>query len=224
MVIVSEITQLNLTSQQDDTHITVVEDAYLLVSALINSTGFTFLRHVDTFLPNLSKTLGQQQLPPEVESNRLSVISVGIISDISCTFGESIFPYAGEFMKLLLNNLKSETLHREVKPVTLSCIGDIAQALGPLFRPFVDIVMMALKQAGNMQSDKKDQSMVDYVDAIRVGTLEAFVGVIQGLSQNAATREFLIPFVTDIIFFLNNIAMDQARSDRLTRAMFGVLG
>lgn len=210
MTLVSDITRVYL-----HTNITLVEDAFLLVSGLINSTGKRFARNVDRFLPKL--------LRKSVQSDRLAMISVGIMSDLSCTFGEDIFPYAKGFMTFLLNNLKSETLDKQVKPVTLSCIGDIAQALGPMFIPFVDIVMMALKQAGNMQSDKKDTSMVQYVDAIRVGTLEAFVGVIQGL-ESLPSKDFLLPHVVDITLFLNNVAMDEAKSDRLTKTLFGVLG
>lgn len=215
---------------------TVVEDAFLLVSALINTTTKKFNRYIDHFLPDLSQVLTRQL---EHESSkttnytsthlfeaetRLSLISVGIMSDISNTFGEAIFPYAGEFMKLLVNNLKSKKLHGDVKPVTLSCIGDIAQALGPVFVPYLETVMMVLKQAGNMQADKANQDMIAYVDSIRIGTLEAFIGITLGLCQNAATKEILFPYVTDFVFYLNSIVMDKNRSDRLTRTMIGLLG
>jgi importin subunit beta-1 len=245
MALVYQITQFYLNNSNVNASIsnstTVVEDAFLLVSALINSIGKKFIRYIDHFLPDLSKVLKQQQQQIPIsndkmtlssstvisatdEEHRLSLISVGIMSDISNTFGDLIFPYAGEFMRLLLNNLKSESLHRDVKPATLSCIGDIAQALGPVFVPFVDTVMMAIKQAGNMQADKNNQDMMDYVDTIRVGSLEAFVGMIQGLGQNAATKEILLPFVTDVILFANSIAVDEKRSDRLTRTIIGLLG
>jgi hypothetical protein len=84
--------------------------------------------------------------------------------------------------------------------------------------------MMVLKQAGNMQANKDEKDKMDYVDAIRVGTLEAFMGIIQGLGQNATTKEILLPFVTDFILFASSIAMDEKRLDRLTRTIFGLLG
>lgn len=215
----------------------VVEDAFLLITALINSTGKRFQKYIDSFLPILSKVLARQDQQQDYlsqgvkeagsiteEEARLSMISVGIISDLSRTFEEAIFPYAGEFMKLLINNLRSKRLHRNVKPATLSCIGDVAQALGPLFVQYIDTTIMILRQAGNMQADKENLLSVEYIDSIRVGAIEAFTGMVIGSSRNAATKEILYPFVTDFMFYINSIVVDANRSDQLTKSIIGLLG
>lgn len=198
-------------------HTNIIEDIFLLVSSLLTVTQTQFACHVDSFIRNLNRTLKQ------TESDRLSMITVTLIRDLCCIFGDTISFYAKELMQILLHNLKSETLDRQVKPVTLSCIGDVAHALGPQFKPFVEIVMIALKQAGNLQSDKKDPSKVKYIDAIRVGILKAFEGILQGLDETTKNSQSMLPHVLDIILFMNNIASDASRSDQLTEIMAGVL-
>jgi len=54
-------------------------------------------------------------------------------------------------MSVLLENLQSEVLNRNVKISVLSCFGDIALAVGPGFEPFLDTTMGVLRQAGMVQ-------------------------------------------------------------------------
>ena len=51
-------------------------------------------------------------------------------------------------MSVLLENLQSEVLNRNVKISILSCFGDIALAIGPAFEPYVETTMGVLRQAG----------------------------------------------------------------------------
>jgi importin subunit beta-1 len=54
-------------------------------------------------------------------------------------------------MTVLLENLQSEVLNRNVKITILSGFGDIAMAIGPSFEPFLDTTMSVLRQAGALQ-------------------------------------------------------------------------
>jgi len=56
-------------------------------------------------------------------------------------------------MEVLLNNLQSSVLHRNVKPPILSCFGDIALAIGGSFEPFLVTAISVLQQAGAMRAD-----------------------------------------------------------------------
>jgi hypothetical protein len=51
-------------------------------------------------------------------------------------------------MILLLENLQSDVLNRNVKISILSCFGDIALAIGVAFEPYVETTMGVLRQAG----------------------------------------------------------------------------
>ncbi len=102
-------------------------------------------------------------------------------------------------MTVLLENLQSEVLNRNVKITILSCFGDIALAIGPNFEPFLETTMSVLKQAGGLEvnpvrvfpfhfqlsliSMKLDYDLVDYVAQLREGILEAYTGIVTGLKN-----------------------------------------
>ncbi|KAH8119575.1 armadillo-type protein [Phellopilus nigrolimitatus] len=63
---------------------------------------------------------------------------IGAIGDISGALGEQSVQYAGPFMSVLLKSLSSKKLSCNVKIPILSCFGDIALAIGPGFKPYLD--------------------------------------------------------------------------------------
>jgi importin subunit beta-1 len=54
-------------------------------------------------------------------------------------------------MSVLLENLQSDVLNRNVKISILSCFGDISLAIGPACEPYLDTTMGVLRQAGAVQ-------------------------------------------------------------------------
>jgi importin subunit beta-1 len=85
------------------------------------------------------------------EDSQLCTIAVGIIGDISRALGEQTTEYSNPFMSMLLENLQSDILDRNVKIPILICFGDIALAIGPAFEPYLDTTMGVLRQAGAIQ-------------------------------------------------------------------------
>jgi importin subunit beta-1 len=128
-------------------------------------------------------------------------VAVGIIGDISRALGEQSAQYANPFMTVLLENLQSDVLNRNVKISILSCFGDIALAVGPAFEPYLDTTMNVLAQAGAVEPNpvrvvypdippailisfwQLDYDLVDYVGQLREGILEAYTGVVTGLKK-----------------------------------------
>jgi importin subunit beta-1 len=85
------------------------------------------------------------------EDTQLCTVAVGIIGDISRALGEQSAQYANPFMTVLLENLQSDVLNRNVKISILSCFGDIALAIGPSFEPYLETTMGVLRQAGAVE-------------------------------------------------------------------------
>lgn len=103
-----------------------------------------FLPYMQAFLPALYPALKAH------DDSQLCSVAIGVIGDISRALGEQSAQYASPFMTVLLENLQSDTLNRNVKIPILSCFGDIALAIGPAFEPYLSTTIVVLRQAGSI--------------------------------------------------------------------------
>ncbi|CEP08957.1 hypothetical protein [Parasitella parasitica] len=200
----------------------LLEDIYLVCSAMIVALGPQFHCYVDKLIPYISNIMDSNSI--HNHDHHHCLIGVGIISDLSYALPNTIKTHGALFLELLLNTLKNERLHKDIKPATISCFGDVALALGSDVLPYINVIMMILQQAGNAQPDRNDKEMVNHVDAIRVSTIEAFVGMLQGLSQESFTRDIFLTHVHGFMLYVHCIAKDTIRSDALNQAILGLLG
>lgn len=69
-------------------------------------------------------------------------------------------------MTVLLENLQSDVLGRNVKVSILACFGDIALAIGPAFEPYFETTMSVLRQAGQVEPNPVSACMLFLVDVV----------------------------------------------------------
>ena len=72
-------------------------------------------------------------------------------------------------------------LHRDVKPQILGAFGDIATAIGAQYEPYFNATMEVLQQAGSLTADTDDYDLIDYINGLREGITETYIGLVQGL-------------------------------------------
>ncbi|KAF9983708.1 karyopherin beta [Mortierella antarctica] len=198
-------------------HSTILEDAFLAIGALCTALETEFARYLETFAPFLFSALQNH------EEHQLCSIAVGLIGDICRGLGPQSATYCNDFMTTLLHNLQSPLLHRNVKPAILSCFGDIALAIEGQFATYLDVTMAVLAQACNISASPADYDMIDYVNQLREGIVDAYVGIVQGLKtgENAA---LLGPHLAHMFQFMNATYNDPERSDSLLTSTIGLLG
>lgn len=78
--------------------------------------------------------------------------------------------------------------------------------------------------------------MVDYVNLLREGILEAYTGITQGLKGNKRSFGFtweplslfiaqlLLPYMEKIFIFLHAVSQDEENTEEVTRGAIGLLG
>lgn len=190
---------------------TILEDAFLVVGSLASSLEQAFSPYIQAFLPFLYPAL------KAFDDTQLCTVAVGVIGDICRALGEQSAQYANAFMGVLLEDLSSEVLNRDVKVSILSCFGDIALAIGPAFEPYMQTTMGVLRQAGAVQPNpvrhsvshrtpysyytQLDLDMVEYVASLREGILEAYTGVVTGL-KNTEKCMCCFMFLIDCVSYL----------------------
>ena len=198
---------------------TVLEDAFLAVAAVIAALEANFAKYLEHFLPFMVQSLQSH------EEYQLCSISVGLIGDICRALGPQSAPYCESFIRVLFENLSSETLNRSVKPPILSCFGDIAIAIGGAFEPYLSGTMTVLGQASQMTTpDDTDYEMLDYINSLREGIAEAYVGIVSGLRADNRV-DLLTPHIESILQFVKLVHdSPYERSESLLRGAIGLLG
>nr|XP_061829896.1 importin subunit beta-1 isoform X1 [Nerophis lumbriciformis] len=200
----------------------VQQEALMAVSTLVEVLGAEFQKYMEAFKPFL--TIGLKNYA----EYQVCLATVGMVSDLCRALSTNILPYCDEIMQLLLENLGNENVHRSVKPQILSVFGDIALAIGGEFKKYLEIVLDTLQQASQAQVDKTDYDMVDYLNGLREGCLEAYTGIIQGLKgdqENVHPDVMLVqPRVEFILSFIHHIAEDDDHSDVVVANAAALIG
>lgn len=199
----------------------VQEDALMAVSTLVEVLGEGFLKYMEAFKPFLYLGLENHA------EYQVCCAAVGLTGDICRALKNRVLPYCDEIMTLLLENLSNNTVHRSVKPQIFSVFGDIALSIGPEFRKYLDIVLQTLAQASQTNVDRSDYDLIDYLNELREGVLEAYTGIVQGLrgdGSNPSPASLVEPHVPFIIQFITSIAQDREHSDGNIAASAGLLG
>ncbi|KAJ7351917.1 Importin subunit beta-1 [Desmophyllum pertusum] len=201
----------------------VQEDALMAIGTLVEVVGAEFLNYIEAFKPYLIEALRERA------EYQVCVAAVGLVGDIARALGSHILNYSDLFMQILLENLADVTVHRSAKPHILSVFGDIALAIGPNFKSYFEVVIATLNQASVTTVDKNDYDMVDYLNELREGCLEAYTGIIQGVKGDpnegiSADLSLVQPHILHIITFIEVIASDQDHSESNVASACGLIG
>lgn len=200
----------------------VQEDALMAVSTLVDLLGEKFIKYMDAFKPYLYMGLKNHA------EYAVCCAAVGLTGDICRVLKAKILPYCDEIMHLLLENLSIPTVHRSVKPQILSVFGDMALGIGPEFKKYLMIVLQMLSEASQLNVDRNDYDMCEYLNELRESVLEAYTGIIQGLKGGDKIPnpdvKLMEPHVSSIIQFVVTIAQDPEINDAIIAIMAGLIG
>ncbi|GMF00535.1 unnamed protein product [[Candida] boidinii] len=126
-------------------------------------------------------------------------------------------------MAILGSTLSNQNLRRELRPLILSCFGDIASSIGHEFIQYLDVVMVICNTAQTVQPEDNSIQTEDFVTSLKESILDAYVGIIAGL------RDFpdaISPYIDQIFELLMYINSDTylSNSDSVCRAAVGIIG
>ncbi|XP_022105978.1 importin subunit beta-1-like isoform X2 [Acanthaster planci] len=200
----------------------VREDALLAVGTLVEVLGIDFLKYLEVFQMHLYFGL------ENAVEYQVCLAAVGLVGDLCRALNAHITPCCDDIMHRLFTNLRNEQVHRTVKPQILSVFGDIALAIGSEFKKYLLLVLETLQQASQTKVDKTDYDMVDCLNELREGCLEAYTGIIQGLKGEDDSvnpgLEMVLTHVPFIVSFIEEIANDDDHTDGNVAACAGLIG
>jgi len=214
------IAVLRLFSARRDT--SVHEEAFLTVSALANAAERNFTKYLDDFHPFLYNGLANWK------EAQVCSCAIGVVGDVARAVGPDLLPFCDRIITLLLQDLQNRSLDRAVKPAILSCFGDVAQAIGGHFEKYLEVVMGMLRQAAQTvmktnYQESEDYDLVDYMNALREGILEAYTGILQGLRSDKKSGA-IFQHIQPIMQLIAHVAADPRRSEGCARTAVGIIG
>eukprot|EP00775_Hariotina_reticulata_P014411 gene14411-14517_t len=199
----------------------VHEEAMLAVGAFTYACGRQFTKYLPAFYPFLRMGLMNHQ------EWQVCLSTVGVLGDVARNVEADLLPYCDEIMHLLIHNLGSNDVHRSIKPQILSTFGDLALVLGDKFEKYLETVKRMLRQAMSLSVEQTrgsvDDDFLDYNNELRIGILEAYSGIFQGLGPGVADQ-LMISEVPYIVEFANSIGRDQQPDDTVVRNCVNLLG
>lgn len=128
----------------------------------------------------------------------------------------------------------------------LVTFGDIAQAIGTQFDPYLTVVVQVLQQASQVSlAEDVDVDTINYVESLREGIVDAWSGILlaykdkpqgQFIVQDSTPALLVLgvsdvsivvqlrPHVESIFQLLHSIYEDPHRGEGLSRSSLGVIG
>lgn len=196
----------------------VEEDVFIAVGAVAGAIGPAFEPYATAFVAFIVNALKEPDLPS-------SSTAVGLIADISHALGPAMSGYVPMFMAELLTILQNNDVRREIKPVVLSCIGDIASSVGGAsFEPYLVPVHQILVQGARLElTADMPTDTVDYILTLRDAILDAYVGITVGMRE---TPHKIQPIIPDILQFLHLVSQEPEfiMSESSVRSAVGLIG
>jgi len=196
---------------------TAHEEAFLVIGSIADKMEQDFEKYMTALGPFLMMGLSN------FEAYQVCTVAVGLIGDIARAIEINLAPYCDDIMSALLQSLQNQSLHRSVKPPVLSCFGDIALAIGARYEPYLQVSLVMLMQASQTRAPENDDELVDYVNTLREGILEAYTGIIQGLKEGGRV-EIILPYVEGIMGFLEMLSNDGNHDLSVLGRAIGLIG
>ena len=205
-------------------HSTVHEEALMACGALAARMNGEFNKYVAHLKPILLQGLQAAQ------EHKVCMVCVGLVGDLARALDQQFIPLGDDVMKIMLEHLRNVNIERDIKPQVISCIGDIALATGGYFQRYLQYCMPMMVQASQFTLEGENdtsEEMQEYVQELREAVLEAYTGILQGLSADGFALQFIqVPNLglEPILQFLDMLASDPNAFDSVMRCAAGFIG
>ena len=120
---------------------TVYDEGIQAINGVIMGIGKEFSAYMNKYMPYLLYALKNQ------EDSTLCKVAVGGIGDLSRALEERISPYLEQIVPVLMDILRNPETDRNLKPIIITVLGDLAFATSKLFMLYMHDLLEMLKGA-----------------------------------------------------------------------------
>jgi len=204
----------------------VHDECLLTISAMADCLKGMLLKYIPEVMPCVLAALSNW------EDSQICFVAVELVGDLTRAIESKIAPYCDKLMNALFLNLMNADLDKSVKPATLSTIGDIALALVAepcdiKFSRYFSVAIKMLEQASftvvHPDLKEEDHELWDYVQTLKVGVLEAYIGICQSLIDSGESQ-LMVEHLQSVVDLILSIAQDKSCDDDTIRLAVGLCG
>lgn len=206
---------LSLLQIQTDDSI-IEEDIFMGIAAVAAAIGENFQHFMPAFLPFLTKALENTESP-------ICESAIGLVVDISHSLGLSFIPYCQGFMTVLGTIITNVNSRRDLKPLILSCFGDIASSIGIQFTQYLNDVMNICMSAQSIEPSDDSYETEDFILHLQESVLDAYVGIVAGLHDQPQPLSQFLPQIFNFLTLVYG-SPTLSNNDHIYRAAAGLLG
>lgn len=150
-----------------------------------------------------------------------------MVGDLCRALEKQLTPFCPAIIEIFLQNLRNQEVHRQIKPHILACFGDVAFQIGGEFERFLHHTMTILGQAAmtttNYNAD--DEELREHIAHLRESILDAYTGIVQGLSADRKQHLLVQPtYLQPVIHLLIAIAQDAHSEEPVIKRAIGLVG
>ncbi len=202
-------------------HASAHEEAFMAVGALADKLEGDFLKYMPHFQEFLHAGLRNY------EDAQVCIVAVGVVGDLSRALEKKLAPFCDPIIEIFLVNLRNQDVSRAVKPHILACFGDVALQIGGEFERFLHVTMTILGQAAMTTSNYNadDDEMVEHINHLRESILDAYTGIVQGLSADNKQGLLVQPaYLQPLVSLLMAISEDPNSEEAVLKRSIGLVG
>jgi importin subunit beta-1 len=202
------------------------EEAFMCCGKIINKLEGTFDRYLEHLMPLLLHGMGN------FAEHEVCAAAVGCCGDLCRAVEAKLLPYCDAIIQGLLVALENPDLKRDVKPPMLGLFGDIALATGAGFQRYLappSRAMVMLYQASKTTVPADNDDLMEYLNDLHEGVVEAYTGVVNGLADASVCAVLLqvdvggVNAVAGVAEFLGKLGAFPS-DDEVVRGAVGLAG
>jgi len=207
---------------------TIHEDVLLVLGSVATAIGPDFSTYFPHFLNFILQAFKCTQDASLIRN------CIGLVTDVCDALKKQFSVYCKDILLALSYNLRDEFLDRAVKPLIITCFGDIANAIGDAFLEYLPEVCNVLVVASmTPRGDKDDEDYEEFLGNLRCSIFDAYAGIIQGLRQDGKDILFLETQANTapLFQFIDNLASEiqqdedvESKREEILKGMVGVIG
>jgi importin subunit beta-1 len=213
----------------------VQEEAFML----INSMAIKLDERFDVYTPRLVQKM--TQFLEKSEDNQVISALCGTITDLCGIIQGKMGDHASPILSSIVGRLQQKMDAQNNKDEwdqnafryhnirhMISCIGDIALAIGPNFLfYFPDIIplinAMTTEVISTSPHIEDDYNMLEYINLLREALCECYQGIVQSLTEDPQGIITLYEHIPIIMRLVAHIASDSHRTEHVSRSAVGLV-